>query len=357
MAGLCARADAPTNSLAIEAVVISGGNGNSQIDRRECNDLGLFLRNLSGEPLTGLMATLVAHTPGAEITAAISAYPDLPPGGAGANLVPFQLGTAGWFACGTPIDLELTVTAPNLTNILTIRQSTPTNCVSGGGACPSTLVFGGAFTGVELRQSGRLVRTGTNSLCSRDTSCPGLSSEPVLIRRRFDAWSIANRSGETNCITVELITRCSLGGFPMFSAAYRGRFDPTDLCRNYLADIGRSPSPANAASYSFKVPPAEKFVIVVNEVNDAGCVDYTVRVTTDAGFIVYEPPLGIRRNNGTVTLFWPTNAWDYHLESAPQPEHALFTTDTNVPVILGEDFTVTESTSAPSRYYRLARPW
>jgi len=65
----------------------------------------------------------------------------------------------------------------------------------------------------------------------------------------------------------------------IFSAAYIESFNPSDLCTNYLADIGASPN--SRGEYSFSVPAGATFVVIVHEiVSGAGCPAYGLTVGT-----------------------------------------------------------------------------
>jgi uncharacterized repeat protein (TIGR01451 family) len=86
---------------------IFGGNGNGLIDPDECNFLNVTLANFGSATATSVRATLSSTTPGVFIAQANGAYADLPPGGSGVNVVPFQISTSPAFVCGTPVDCTL----------------------------------------------------------------------------------------------------------------------------------------------------------------------------------------------------------------------------------------------------------
>ena len=354
-------AGASPDSVRFEAAYVSGGNGNGLIDRHECNNYQVVLQNFSTETLRGLTASLSTTNLGVEITGPVSTYPDLPAGAMVTNDVPFQIGTASWFPSGTPIGLALTLTSTNAApNIVTWQQSTPVNSVDGGGSCPSTLVFGGGILPTDEVQIGRLNRLtpAMHSTCAVPKVCPGPSAgADASLPRHYDAYTLVNRTEQTTCITAELSTSCSLGAQPMYSAAYLGRFDPANLCENYVGDIGESPRYIGMFyPYSFQVPAGATFTVVVNEVNaDSGCGDYTLKITSEAGFEAYEPVLKISRQNaGTVVVTWSTNAFRFQLESAASAG-SPFVDETNVPSTVGEDFTVTNASGEINRIYRLRK--
>jgi len=116
-------------------------------------------------------------------------------------------------------------------------------------------------------QSGRLTRDGVASTCDTPkAACPGVYDASG---RLYDAFSFSNTSGSATCLTATLATECS-GTNYLFAVAYLGSFDPANLCTNYLADLGSSPTGSGAMS--FTLPAGDDVVIVVHEVtSEAGC--------------------------------------------------------------------------------------
>jgi PKD repeat protein len=94
----------------VSPVMVLGGNGDGQVDPNECNDLILVLRNLGTGGATNVSATLSCSTPGVTVVQATSAYPNIAPGSTGSNLTNFRISTSPAFACGTTINLTLTLT-------------------------------------------------------------------------------------------------------------------------------------------------------------------------------------------------------------------------------------------------------
>jgi uncharacterized repeat protein (TIGR01451 family) len=97
------------------------GNANAGVDPNECNELFVLLSNAGLNPASNILARLSTTTPGVTVVQAESAYPNMPPGGQGNNLVPFQIYTAPNFICGTPINLVLDVTSNRGTNQFAFR--------------------------------------------------------------------------------------------------------------------------------------------------------------------------------------------------------------------------------------------
>lgn len=116
-------------------------------------------------------------------------------------------------------------------------------------------------------QTGRLTRNGVVSSCASPKTCPGLNDSTV---RAYDAFSFSNSQCSDVCVTATLNTACT-GSNYLFMVAYLGAFVPSNLCTNYLADIGSSPSGA-PLSMTFTVPAGATFTLIVHEVTaGAGC--------------------------------------------------------------------------------------
>ncbi|MBI5388321.1 MAG: hypothetical protein HZA90_26955 [Verrucomicrobia bacterium] len=353
-----ARADTTEDVLVLTSVTVTGGNGNGQIDRHECNNLTLTLSNISASPIKGVSAVLTAKTKWVEITQPISAFTDFPAEGIASNTVPFQLGTANWFECGSSLELYLAVTSTNgVTNVVQIEQRTPENCQDGGKSCAKSLPVGGGILPGDFEQIGRLFSDNVSSTCAGPKSCPGLYTADGSPPRHSDAHTFTNCSGDTTCITVTLATTCSAGAAGIYSAAYSGYFDPSNLCQNYLADCGRKPG-ITPVTYSFTVPAGANFTVVVHEFGpDNPCGRYALVVSSEAGFLEYLPDLRLARQSGSVVLSWSTNAAGFRLESTPEILTSNFTVDTNTPGRLGEYFSLTNATQELQRMYRLVKPF
>ena len=116
----------------------SGGNGNGVINRNECVNLNVELKNNGCANATASSATLTTTTPGVTVVQGNSNYPDMVIDATGTNSTPFKIQTASNFACGTEIEFDLNLTFPNGSK--TIHITVPT-CTGGANATipPSTL--------------------------------------------------------------------------------------------------------------------------------------------------------------------------------------------------------------------------
>jgi hypothetical protein len=150
---------------------------------------------------------------------------------------------------------------------------TPTPTATASPSC-TPIVITGSIDLNDPTQTDRLFRDGVPSTCAAPKLCPGLFGDGLL--HHYDAYTFTNTTGATQCVTVDVNTACEGTNF-IFTTAYLGSFDPTNLCSNYLADEGSSPFPT--APFSFSVEDGQTFVLVVAEVTaDAGCPSYTLTV-------------------------------------------------------------------------------
>ncbi|MEW6730357.1 MAG: proprotein convertase P-domain-containing protein, partial [Acidobacteriota bacterium] len=91
------------------AAINFDGNTNGIIDTNECVGLDITISNTGTSAATGVTATLSTMTPGVTVSQAMSNYPNVPAGGTAVNTTPFQITIDPSFACGTKVDLTLTV--------------------------------------------------------------------------------------------------------------------------------------------------------------------------------------------------------------------------------------------------------
>jgi len=252
----------PVPDLAFGSSAVSAGNGNGVIEFNECNALDVTLTNVGAAAATGVFATLSTSTPDVTISQPNSPYPDIPSGGSGTNLVPFEVSTSPSFACGTPIQFTLSVSFAGGTDTVSFSAASCTSVAT---------TFSGSITATDAQQNQRLTRDGLTSTCVGPKPCPGPFSTGT---RSYDAYSFTNPGG-TSCVTFSLTSGC---GTNIFGSAYLGPFNPANLCQNYLADQGSSSAGTGVAS--FTVPAGQSFTVVVNEVNQGlNCVSYTGSVS------------------------------------------------------------------------------
>jgi hypothetical protein len=145
---------------------------------------------------------------------------------------------------------------------------------------PSGCTVTGVIDGSDPTETDRMFRDGTASTCAAPKVCPGVLGDGLP--RHYDSYTFTNTTGSTQCVTIDADAMTCTGTNFIFLQAYLGSFDPTNLCTNYLADIGGSPNPTG--SFSFDLDDGQTVVIVVNEVDpDAGCVGYSFTVSGICG--------------------------------------------------------------------------
>ena len=111
----------------------------------------------------------------------------------------------------------------------------------------------------------RLFRDGVPSTCAIPKACPGPFGSGSFT---FDAYTFTNESAETQCVTVQF--RPNVGcNVNVHAITYLNSYSPTNLCMNYLADVGSS----DDLDYSFEVPAGANFVVVIGANNPGGVGD------------------------------------------------------------------------------------
>ena len=250
-----------------QSAAVSGGNGNGVIDRNECNNLSVTIKNDGCLVGTNVSAVLSTSTPGVTIAQPASPYPNTPENGTSINIVPFSVSTSPGFACGTTINFTLAVTFTGGTSAIPF---TLPSCL-----CPTTTINGSLAAG-DLQQTASMRFDNNPSKCSAPKPCPGpVGTGPRL----YDIYSFRNQGVLAVCVTITLTSGCTSPMSSIMSAAYLGSFNPNNLCQNYLGDLGNSP-PAQT-SYSVNVAAGGTLLVNVHESVPglAGCSSYTLTVS------------------------------------------------------------------------------
>ena len=249
-----------------QSAAISGGDGDGIIERNECNNLNVTIKNdgcLTGSNVSAVLST---STPGVTITQPNSPYPNTVENATSTNTVPFSVSTSNSFVCGTPIVFNMTVTFTG--GMSTFSFSLPT-C-----ACPTQTVSGALAAG-DPTQTGRMGRDAVANSCTFPKTCPGAIAGDTA-QHRYDLYNFTN--GPTAvCATITTTTNCTVAPNQIITVAYLGSFSPTNLCTNYIGDPGGSPTPTN--SFKVNVPANGVLVVNVHEITaSGGCSGYTVNV-------------------------------------------------------------------------------
>jgi hypothetical protein len=249
-----------------QSSAISGGNGNGIIERNECNNLNVTIKNDGCLIGANVSAVLSSSTPGVTITQPNSPYPNTVENATATNTIPFSVSTSNSFVCGTPIVFTLTVNFTGGTSAFSF--SLPT-C-----ACPTQTVSGALAAG-DTTQTGRMGRDAVINSCAFPKACPGAIAGDTA-QHRYDLYSFTNGPTAT-CATITTTTSCTVSPNQIITVAYLGSFNPANLCTNYIGDPGGSPSPTN--SFKVNVPANGVLLINVHEITaNGGCSGYTVNI-------------------------------------------------------------------------------
>jgi hypothetical protein len=138
-------------------------------------------------------------------------------------------------------------------------------------SCPGGTVIQSSIDTNDPLMTGRLGRDGIPSTCGTQKACPAPADAVV---RHYEAHRYYNTTLNPQCITVSIVNDC--GDNALLSTVYLDDFNPTNLCENYLADMG---SAGPDFSYSFTVPAGRSYVVTVLENSaNVGCASYTLSV-------------------------------------------------------------------------------
>jgi len=240
----------------------TNGNNNGIINKNECVNLNIALKNNGCANESAISSTLTTATAGVTITQGSSSYSDLAIDASSNNATAFKIQTSSSFVCGTTINFTLNLTYASGSKSVGI--SVPT---CGGGANQSIPTSSIALT--DPGQPDRLGRDGTPGTCS-GKACPGAINSAGT--RNYRTFTFTNPAGVAACMTVQINASC--GAADVQSAAYLNTYTPPvtqgdalgNLCLGYLGDSGISGlgTTVPSSSYSFTVPANSTFVVVVN---------------------------------------------------------------------------------------------
>jgi hypothetical protein len=165
------------------------------------------------------------------------------------------------------------------------------------------------FTGPQTsgqQTPARLFRDGVPSTCAAPKACPGPFNSGSFT---FDAYTFTNESNATQCVTVQY--RPNVGcAVNAHAITYLGSYDPTNLCLNYLADVGAS----DDLDYSFEVPAGANFVVVI-AANNPGVGNGCAYQFTVVGNICEQFDYCVQSDNTPgrfIKINSTTGAYEYH---------------------------------------------
>jgi surface protein len=181
--------------------------------------------------------------------------------------------TIGWIRNGEILNNE---TSSSLTTNKAGRYSTFVTDAAGcrNYSTNSTVVIGdhvfsGSITAANPKQTGRITRNGISSTCSTSKTCQIFTSTGNF---GYATHTITNPRNTPVCANIGL-NSCD----GAFAVAYLGSFNPTNLCQNYLGDVGNS-STNNYVFMDINIPANGTVIVVVHEVNSTGCGAYNLIV-------------------------------------------------------------------------------
>src|SRR6185369_8123540 len=123
------------------------GNSNGVVNRDECVNLNVTVKNFGCANVASVTSTLTTSTPGVTVTQANSAYPNMVIDASGTNTTPFKFQTSSSFVCGTAINFTLTFTYPGGSDSVAVTVPT---CGSDG---PNQFIPLSSLTAADLTQN------------------------------------------------------------------------------------------------------------------------------------------------------------------------------------------------------------
>jgi hypothetical protein len=153
----------------------------------------------------------------------------------------------------------------------------------------------------------RLFRDGIASTCAAPKTCPGPFNFGSFT---FDAYTFTNESNATQCVTVQYLPNvgCNVNAHAI---TYLNSYSPTNLCLNYLADVGASDN----LDYSFEVPAGANFVVVIAANNSGVASNGCAYQFTVVGNICEQFDFCVQDDNipgRFIKINSTTGAYEYH---------------------------------------------
>jgi len=334
---------------------LSAGNGNSRLDPNECSLLGGSISNQTGQALANVSVEFMPVSGGVNISHPIINFPSLPANAVTPIPPVTVVSVASSVVCGSSVRIAMVLRQHgvliNSTSLgFVVGSGGIGGCTDGGGICdycPDVVIDGSLLTG-DLVQIGTLKDDGSASKCGDEKVCPGFSTTGA---RLVD--SLVFKNGPlTACVTVQLENLCPDANSALFAAAYLGRFNPSNLCSGYFADIGDAVVGGKTGEFGFKLGANETFVLTVNEFKTGlTCTDY--RLTVSGGEC--RPRLSIQDIAGpNVRVSWPNSGAEWQ----PQASDKL-NSWSNLPITptnASGKFFFDISGGQTSRFFRLRQP-
>jgi len=258
----------PQYAFVAAAVDDTSGNGNGILNRGECDNLNVTIKNVGCHDAAGVTSVLSTPTSNLTVASTSSAFPALAIGQSQVESMPYQVSVGNNYVCGTPAAFSLAVSDTN-GGAGTLGFSLPT-C----GPSSSPVVFANQTLDTNSSaQVSRLGRDGSPSDCSAAKACPG-PLQTATGSRFYNAYQLHTPPATAPvCVDVTINAHCGSGN-EIFSAAYSGLatgYDNTQLCGGYLGDAGVTGlgDTLPNVTYSVVVPSDQDFFVVVDTINSA----------------------------------------------------------------------------------------
>jgi len=222
------------------------------------------------------------------------------------------------------------------------------NCGTGSGACDTCIPpIVDSVTPASPLQLDRRLRDGVTASCGLPKSFTAFGT---VNNYHFNTYLFTNTSPADACVSVELQSTNDV-----MAALYLNTFVPSNIGSNFLADSGFSTA-GGVTTCSGTIPAGANFVVVVNETSpNSGTLPFTLTLTglpCPPPFLVIDPLIP----TPNVHLHWPSWAGGYNLEATPSLFPSNWTTIPNEPIVVGNQYNVTNAETPVSRYYRLHKP-
>jgi subtilisin-like proprotein convertase family protein len=217
------------------------GNGNGRADPGE-SALSLIVQmvNSGGATATGVTGTLTSLTPTASIVSGVSAYANMPTGSPQSNTTPFVLGVDPSHACGSPVNLRLTLNSAQGSGTYDFSIST--------GAPGAPVAFPAAYTTPVVA-----IPDNTPAGVNIPISVSGFTGNTSLVTFRFDGSACSAADGATTVgldhtylgDLIAMLTSptgqvCTLFDRPGVPATTYGN-DGNNLCNTEFRDSASTP--------------------------------------------------------------------------------------------------------------------
>jgi hypothetical protein len=129
-------------------------------------------------------------------------------------------------------------------------------------------------TSSALTQSGRMFRDGTPSSCDAPVKSPPPGVVDPLGTYKYRIHTFRSNILNPICFQVDVDSACA----EVFSAAYAGAYNPSNLTANYAGDMGTS---IGYPAYSFTIQPGSLAGVVINATSTSpSCGAYSIVLST-----------------------------------------------------------------------------